>query len=334
MKKTLCALVMGATAFLGCSGKPNSPPVITSTPPKDIVVFTGEEFSYDVKAVDPDGEPLRYEFERRELHELKFSKDPVFAISHSFEEGKLRWTPKSQEYSSKIKVKVNDERGAYTTQEFDVYVVHLSRYINFAQHNLYVAQSAEFLEECNWYEAQEKAHKEKARIMTLKEYADFLHFLDSDNVRDGLGNKLSKKEVEEIKNSIYDSRYKESYEWIDAAFEKKNGTFYLNQNHKFIDGKLTPNYSEILKKTFKSNWSVDVEEWLTNANSQGMPRQDAPQDPRTARYIEFLAPENNNSVAKMGIRKARSGYLFAILDCNADPWKSKSSVVRLVYEKR
>ena len=85
----------------------NSAPTIISTPSKSA---TGGAYEYQVKASDPDGDPITYGLE---------GAPPGMTIdAHT---GMLRWTPGADAVGVQhVRVMAKDARGAFATQEFEL----------------------------------------------------------------------------------------------------------------------------------------------------------------------------------------------------------------------
>lgn len=88
----------------------NRPPNITSTPPAVAVV--GRAFTYDVVAIDPDGDPLAYSLD-----------ESPNGMSVSAIAGTIRWTPTADQLGARsVVVRVIDGQGGFATQSFTINV--------------------------------------------------------------------------------------------------------------------------------------------------------------------------------------------------------------------
>ncbi len=162
--------------------------------------------------------------------------------------------------------------------------VNLSNYILLSSHDIYVAKERT-LQGKDWYEAHEELHKQDARMLTLKEFADFLLLLRSGKAEDGLGNKIAKAELDNLYLDITEVRDPYRAEWLDAKFEDKNGVLHLNYNHITKGKNLEARNSEPLETCLMKNCKVE----LSTFNNQGLPTKEgtdfnywAPQEGRVA----------------------------------------------------
>ena len=190
-------------------------------------------------------------------------------------------------------------------------------YLFMPAHNLYIAkQKLHFGND--WYQSHEQLHKEDARMLTLREFIDFLIMLRLGNAQDGLGNLVSGQEVQSIYDEITTVRDPWRSEWIDAYFTKQPNadTFNINYSHRTINGQLQPQKTEPLEQRLLKNCKVDIQGF----NRQGMPTKKGndfnywhPQDNRVAGFGAdsgragfgcFVVPLF--SVASLGVRAARA----------------------------
>jgi len=192
--------------------------------------------------------------------------------------------------------------------------VNLSDYILLPQHNLYVAKERT-LQGKDWYKTQAAVHKQDARILNLREFADFLLLLKSGNAEDGLGNKISKLDLQTLYLDITEKRDPYRAEWLDAEFKDKNGNLHINYSHRFKGKKLTPLKSEPLETCVMKNCEVE----LSSFNKQGMPTKEGtdfncwyPVDGRVAWFDAYAGraglycdgyPDDSNG--GLGVRVAR-----------------------------
>ncbi len=144
--------------------------------------------------------------------------------------------------------------------------VNLADYILLPSHDIYVAKERT-LQGKDWYKTQAAVHKQDARMLTLREFADFLLLLRSGNAEDGLGNKISKTELDNLNLDITEVRDPYRAEWLDAKFEEKNGVMHVNYNHKTKGKKLEAVNSEPLETCVMKNCKVE----LASFNRQGLP---------------------------------------------------------------
>ena len=199
-----------------------------------------------------------------------------------------------------------------------------SEYIYLPNRKILVAKETS-LHGKNWYDAHEEAHKQKARMLNLREFADFLLLLKSGKAEDELGNKILKSELKEIYKKITEVRNIYRGEWLDAQFEDKNGTMYINYNHRTKSKKLEPLNSESLESCLMNDQTpgIDLEDWLSRANKQGLPVIS------TKKGDLYYWHPRENAVAGFC-----AGADRANLDCVGDPSGCSGGLgVRLVREK-
>ncbi|MBI2672996.1 hypothetical protein HYX19_01940, partial [Candidatus Woesearchaeota archaeon] len=111
---------------------------------------------------------------------------------------------------------------------------NLEDYIFMPQHGLYVAKERSHFNE-NWYDAHKALHQERARMLTLREFADFLILLRNGN-----------DEFQKIYKDITEVRKPWRAEWLDADFKVVINTLHINYNHRIVNGNLQPQNSEPL----------------------------------------------------------------------------------------
>ncbi len=90
--------------------RPNDPPAIITTPGSSTTI--DQPYTYDVDATDPDGDPITYSLEQAPSGML------IDAVS-----GVISWTPTAAEVGEHpVSVKASDDRGAYVTQTYFLFV--------------------------------------------------------------------------------------------------------------------------------------------------------------------------------------------------------------------
>jgi len=245
--------------------------------------------------------------------------DRIFGISTSeaykkyLEESKKK--PKNEDQIPKA--------GEITTS---ITGINLGDYIFLPRHNIYVAKEKTHLGK-DWNQAHEELHKERARMLTIREFVDFLLFLRSGNVQDGLGNIVTGPDVQSVYNEITEVRSPWRAEWIDAYFSQQPNASILNisYNHRIVNGKLQPQNTESLEQHLTEDKvpGIDLVDWLSRANKQGLP----PSDVKSG-SLYYWHPKNGR-VARF---RADSGRAF--LSCLGVPSYSDSSLgVRVVRDK-
>ncbi|MBI2671840.1 hypothetical protein HYX16_02810 [Candidatus Woesearchaeota archaeon] len=194
--------------------------------------------------------------------------------------------------------------------------VNLSDYVFVQQHELYVAKERT-LQGNNWHDAHKEAHKQNARMLTLREFVDFLLLLKSGNAEDGLGNKISKSDLQNIYLDITEVRDPYRAEWLDAKFVEENRILHINYNHRTKGRKLGPTSSEPLETCIMKNCKVE----LSSFNKQGIPTKEG-------NDFNYWYPING-TVAGFYADAGRAG-----LGCYGGPLDSVAGLgVRLAREK-
>ena len=130
----------------------------------------------------------------------------------------------------------------------------------------------------DWYKTHKLLQDEKLRMPTMKEFNGFLKYL-LDSREEELQNLY--KEITEVRNPWRSN-------WIDAFFEQKADGLYLNSRHVYsgedsegricVDAqdkkKLEPCLMTDRGKLINETQGINLEEWLHNPTSQGLPRED------------------------------------------------------------
>jgi len=102
---------LGAAQGFTLTVQENQPPLVSSLPGTE--ALAGQLYSYDVQAVDPNGDALTYMLDP-DSEALGMTLD---------EAGRLRWTPTSEQLGNyPVTVTVTDALGATVTQDFEVAV--------------------------------------------------------------------------------------------------------------------------------------------------------------------------------------------------------------------
>jgi len=199
--------------------------------------------------------------------------------------------------------------------------VNLADYVYLPSHSLYVAKERTHQDK-TWYDTHEALHQEGARMLTIKEFVDFLALLRTGNSLDGLEQRLPEDEVERIYKEITEVREPWRSEWLDADFKVVNDRLNINYNHRTVNGNLKPQNSEPLDDCVRENSYVDL---IGSANGQGLPTSKS--DKQEFYYWRPL--EDNNSVAGFFAGSDRT-----CLGCDWDPQGSNSTLgVRVAREK-
>lgn len=101
---------------------------------------------------------------------------------------------------------------------------------------------------------------------------DFVNLLESGKAYNGWEEKIDEEKLYCIKDEMVGIRDPPRREWWDAIFERKNGGFYMNYDHRIVNGQLKPRGSEPLEDCFTNykNPGITLEDWLKNPNYQGL----------------------------------------------------------------
>ena len=180
-------------------------------------------------------------------------------------------------------------------------------YIYLPQHKLYVAKQRSHLGK-NWREAHKLLYQENARMLTIREFVDFLKTLKAGN-----------QEFKIVYNDIIELRKKVRAEWLDADFKYVGNKMYIHSNHRIVNSMLQPQKLEPLEECLMENRipGIDLESWLQNATNQGLPHANIKKED-----LYYWAPiKDNNSVARFVAGSDRVG-----LYCYGYPEGSNSSL--------
>ena len=116
----------------------------------------------------------------------------------------------------------------------------------------------------NWNKTHEVLQSEGLQMSTLKEFFTFIKYLQSNPTQ----------EYQQILDGILKTRDSWQGEWLDAKFKeetsgviKKTKKWYLETDHKLINGKLQPQSRQDLESCISEDCYVD----LNSINSQGLP---------------------------------------------------------------
>ncbi len=170
------------------------------------------------------------------------------------------------ESSSKTQEPVREEPSIVTPLD----IINPESYIILPQHNLYVAKQKS-LHGNNWYKSHEELHKQNARMLTIKEFIDFLLLLKSGDALNGLRKKVSIAELESLYREITEKVNPWRAEHLDARFKNNNGLWTINYNHKTLNGNLQPKYSENLEDCLREDCYVNI----NSINKQGLPTKNS-----------------------------------------------------------
>ena len=185
---------------------------------------------------------------------------------------------------------------------------------------LYVAEERSLYGK-SWYETHAELHKQGSRMLTLKEFVDFLKYFKENPDKK---NKTILEDIVAVRSPV-------RAEWIDADFKVIKSKLHMHYMHETVKGmlksSLKPKYTEELKDYLSENKTpgIDLDYWIKNATSLGLP----PKSCRTGNMYYWAPPTDNNSVARFGAYSGGAG-----LDCCRNPTDSNSALgVRAVREK-
>ena len=191
--------------------------------------------------------------------------------------------------------------------------VDLANFVYVPEHNLYVAKERTH-QGSNWYEIHQSLHQENARMITIREFVDFLALLKTGNALDGLEQRLPEDEVERIYKDIAEKKDPYRAEWLDADFKVVDGRLHINYNHRTVNGNLQPQNSEPLENCVMENSYIDL---IGSANKQGMPTRGS----NNQEFYYWKPLEDNNSVARFN-----AGSNGADVLCSRSPGNSSSAL--------
>ncbi len=180
-------------------------------------------------------------------------------------------------------------------------------YIFMPKHNLHVAKQRSHFDS-NWNQAHQALHNEGLRMLTIREFVDFLSLLKNGN-----------DEFKGIYNEITEVRKFWRAEWLDADFKVVNDLLHINYNHRIVNGSLQPQNSEPLEDCLMEGCKIDLESF----NRQGLPIK------KGNSFFYWFPMSDNNSVAGFFAGSGGTG-----LFCRGGPRDSGSELgVRRAREK-
>ncbi|MBS3146737.1 hypothetical protein J4471_03500 [Candidatus Woesearchaeota archaeon] len=134
-------------------------------------------------------------------------------------------------------------------------------------------------------------------------FVEFLNILKSGNALNENNKKVDPRRIEAILDDILEARDPSRAEWLNSRYEikKENKKIYYM---KFIKGSLLAVEEELDKDTLMEDKQINLDDWLRNPTSQGLPRKNA----KTGEF-NYWYPRNG-VVAGFGASSGR-----AYLDC-------------------
>ncbi len=196
--------------------------------------------------------------------------------------------------------------------------VNLSNYILLPSHDIYIAKERT-LQGKNWFDAHEELHKQNARMLTLKEFAEFLKLLKSGKAFDGTKNKVDSRELETIIKEIIEFRNPYRSEWLDNRYSKKGGILEIRSKlsvtyHKFdSSGKLVEVTEQLDPDTLMEDKipGISLGDWIENPTPQGLPKSNTKDG-----KLYYWQP-TEGSVVRFNADAGR-----VVLNCDRDPASS------------
>jgi len=169
----------------------------------------------------------------------------------------------------------------------------------------------------NWHEAHEELAKEDSSMLTIRQFVDFLNLLKLGNVHDENKNKISYEQCNLILDDILTQREPYRTEWLDAKFSINTNSYF---SKLCINKKLERLETCLMQDKTPG---IDLDYWLANANSQGLPLTNNPDG-----KLHYWCPKEG-CVARFG---ADSEWVD--LDCYDNPMLSDPELgVRPVKRK-
>jgi hypothetical protein len=166
----------------------------------------------------------------------------------------------------------------------------------------------------NWYDAHKELQNQNLKMPTIPEFIAYIKYLQTDYQT------IDKLEADSILDDILTVRIPWRSEWLDADFKVKNNQLYVHYNH-YTDsaGNLLPRNTEKLEACLMTdkNPGIDLQDWLDNPTSQGLPRPNINEG-----SLFYWYPRSDNiSVARVDADSDGAG-----LDCGRNPQDHAASL--------
>ncbi len=165
----------------------------------------------------------------------------------------------------------------------------------------------------NWNQAHQSLHQNNEFMLTIRQSADFINLLKSGSAYDGKGNQLPKSKTNSILDEILKVRAPWRSEWLDSKFTKSGKQLQITYHKIQPDGTIKET-TEPLEECLMEDRKINLDHWLNNANSQGLPVKNTPKGD-----VYYLHPREGY-VAGLGVDSGR-----AYLSCGGVPRYSYSS---------
>ena len=138
----------------------------------------------------------------------------------------------------------------------------------------------------DWNDAQKELHKEDSFMLTIRQFVDYLNLLKTGTAYDGSGKQVGKSKLDAMLSDIVEVKAPWRSEWLDAKFAlQTTNSGWLGKKqpramqpraityHKIKPNGALEEVTEFLKDdlTEDKTLGIDLEYWLQNATSQGLP---------------------------------------------------------------
>ena len=150
----------------------------------------------------------------------------------------------------------------------------------------------------NWNKTHEVLQSEGLQMLNPREFFTFIKYLQS-----------NPQEYQQILDDILKTRDPLQGEWLDAKFKeetsgkiRKKEKWYLETNHKLINGKLEAQSCQDLENCIREDTYVT----LDSINSQGLPTQKSPQQSYQQNQNIYYWHPRNGTVAGFGADSGRA----------------------------
>lgn len=151
----------------------------------------------------------------------------------------------------------------------------------------YTSKEKNYFEK-DWFEAQKALKTQGSNMLTIPEFVEAL--------------KDAKENYPNIYKNIIAVRNPWRAEWLDAHFEKRgNGLYILTKNRTIAE--------PLNSDTLMEDKRIDLESWLENPTSQGLPRKNVKDG-----NLYYWHPRNES------VSKFYGGSVGADFGCDWDPY--------------
>ena len=156
-------------------------------------------------------------------------------------------------------------------------------------------------------------------MLTPRQFVDFLALLKSGNASDENGNAVNPAQLEAILDEITEVKDPWRAEHLDAKFDSSGlirKTFRITYHKIKSDGTIEE-VTEPLEDCLMSDKEpgIDLDDWLKNANNQGLPKPDAKKGD-----LWYWYPRNG------AVARFRANSDRANLNCNRNPTNTNDAL--------